>query len=60
MFRFRNYYAEPKYFNDSNKLLVGEMKDETSGAAIKEFVKLKPNMYSFLVDDSSKYKKAKM
>ena len=27
------------------------MKDETGGAAIKEFVGLKPKMYSFLVDN---------
>ena len=30
------------------------MKDETAGVAIKEFVGLKSNMYSFLVDDSVK------
>ena len=35
------------------------MKDETAGVAIKEFVGLKPKMYSFLVDDSSEHKKAK-
>ena len=35
------------------------MKDEAGGAAIKEFVELKPKMYSFLVDDTSEHKKAK-
>ena len=35
------------------------MRDETGGVAIKEFVELKPKMYSFLVDDNSEYKKAK-
>ena len=35
------------------------MKYETTGVAIKEFVRLKPKMYSFLVDDNSKHKKAK-
>ena len=39
------------------------MKNETSGAAIKEFFRLKycihPRMYSFLVDDNSEHKKAK-
>ena len=29
------------------------MKDEAAGVAIKEFVGLKPKMYSFGVDDSS-------
>ena len=35
------------------------MKDETGTVAIKEFVELKPKMCSFLVDDSSKNRKAK-
>ena len=35
------------------------MKDGKSGVAIKEFFGLKSKMYSFLVDDSSKYKKVK-
>ena len=35
------------------------MKDETGGVTIKEFVGLKPKMYSFLVDDSNEHKKTK-
>ena len=35
------------------------MKDETNGVAIKEIFGLKPEMYSFLVDDSSEHRKAK-
>ena len=35
------------------------MKDETGGVAIEELIGLKSNMYSFLVDYSSQYKKAK-
>ena len=58
MFDFSNYSAESKH-DDSNRLVVGKMKDETGGAAIKEFVGLKPKMYSFFVDDSSEHKKAK-
>ena len=34
-----------------------KMKDETGGVAIEEFIWLKPNMYSFLVDNN-KHKKA--
>ena len=52
MFDFSNYSAKWKYYDDSNKLAVGKMKDETADVAIKEFVGLKPKMYSFLVDDS--------
>ena len=35
------------------------MKDETAGVDIEEFIGLKPNMYSFVVDNSSEHKKAK-
>ena len=37
--------------------MVGNIKDETVGLAIKEFAEVRPNMYSFLVDDSSNHKK---
>ena len=43
----------------SNKLGIGKMKDETSGVVIEEFVRLKPKMYSFLVDNNTEHKKAK-
>ena len=36
------------------------MKDTTGGVAIGEFVRLNPNIYSFLVDDSSEHKKEKV
>ena len=32
------------------RLVVGKMKNETAGVAIREFVGLKPRMYSFLVE----------
>ena len=35
------------------------MKDETAGVAAEEIVGLKAKVYSFLVDDSKKNKKAK-
>ena len=38
MFDFRNYSAISKYCDDSNKLVIGKVKDKTGGAAIKEFV----------------------
>ena len=34
MFYF-NYSTKSKYYDDSNKLVVGIMKDETGAAAIK-------------------------
>ena len=47
---FINYLTKSKYHDDSNKLVIGKMKDETS-VAIEELVGLKPKMYSFLVDN---------
>ena len=35
------------------------MKDETAGIAIEEFVGLRPNRYSYLVNDHSEHKKVK-
>ena len=54
-----NYSTKSKYYDDSNKLLVGKLKDETSDVAIENLVGLKPKMFSFLVDDNSEHKKAK-
>ena len=57
MFDFSNYLSKSKYYDSSNKLVVGKMKDETAGIVIEEFVGLKPNMYSYLVDDNSEIKR---
>ena len=56
MFDFSNYSTKSKYYDDSNKLVMGKLKDETAAVAIKEFVGLKPKMYSYLVDDNSEHK----
>ena len=58
MFDFSNYLTKSKYYGDSNKLLIGKMKDETGGVAIEKFVGLKTKMHLFLVDDNSEHKKA--
>ena len=58
MFDFTNYSTKSKYYDKSNKLVIGKMKDEAGGVAIEEFVGLKPKMYSFLVENSQ-HKKAK-
>ena len=44
MFDFSNYSIQSKYYNDSKRVVVGKMKDETS---TEEIVVLKPKMYSF-------------
>ena len=59
IFDFSNYSTKSKYYDNSNKLVVGKVKDKTPSVAIKEFVGLKPKMYSHLVNDNSEHKKAK-
>ena len=59
MFDFTNYSTKSKYYDNSNKLVVSKMKDEIAGVAIEEFVRLKPKMYSYLVDDNIEHKKTK-
>ena len=34
-FAFYNYLTQPKYYDDSNKLVTEKMKDETGGVAIE-------------------------
>ena len=59
MFGFRNYSTKSKYYDNSNKLVVGKIKDETPCVAIEEFFGLKSEMYSHMVDDNSEHKKTK-
>ena len=59
MFDFNNYATESKYYDNSNRVLVGKMKDEITGVAVKEMFRLKPEMYSFSVEDSIEHRKAK-
>ena len=59
MFDFSNYSTKSKYYDNSNKLVVGKMKDETAGVSIEELLKLKSKMYLYLVDDDSEHRKSK-
>ena len=59
MFDFSNYSTKSDYYDDSNKLVVGKMKDETAGIGIEELVGLKSKMHLLLVKDNSEHKKGK-
>ena len=39
--------------------ILGKMKDETADVVIEEFVRLKPKVYLYLVDDTSEHKNGK-
>ena len=47
LFDFSGYDKGSKYWDDTNKKVVGKFKDETDGVPIVEFVGLRSKMYSF-------------
>ena len=51
LFDFSNYPEGSKIFDQANKKVIGKMKDEYEGKIINEFVGLKSEMYSMLLDD---------
>ena len=42
-----NYLTKSKYHDNSNKLVIGKMKNQTGG-----LIQLNPKVYSFLVDNN--------
>ena len=46
LFDFSNYSKDSKFFNETNKKVIGKMKDEFGGIIVPEFVGLKSKMYS--------------
>lgn len=59
MFDVSNYSTNSKHYDDSNKLVIRKMKDETGGVELAEFRGLRKNMDLFLVDDNSQHKTTK-
>ena len=45
MFDCSNYSKDSKFFDDTNKKVIGKMKDEYGGNIIDEFIGLKSRMY---------------
>ena len=45
--------------SNNNKKVLGKMKDETNGILIKEFVGLRPKMYSLVEENNSEKKTPK-
>ena len=46
MFDFSNYSKDSAFYDDTNKKVIGKMKDEYGGAIIDQFIGLKSKMYS--------------
>ena len=50
LFDFSNYLEDSKFFDKTNKKVIGKMKDESGGKIIDEFIELKSKMYSMNID----------
>ena len=48
LFDFSGYPVNSKYYDSTNKKVLGKMKDEFNGVKIDEFVRLKSKMYSLI------------
>ena len=59
LFDFSNYSKDSKFFNETNKKVIGKMKDEFGGVIIIEFVGLKSKMYSIKKIDGKEHNAAK-
>ena len=59
LFDFSNYPKDSKFFNETNKKVIGKMKDEFGGVIIIEFVGLKSKMYSIKKIDGKEHNTAK-
>ena len=46
LFDFSNYSKDSTFYDDTNKKVIGKMKDEYGGAMIDQFIGLKSKMYS--------------
>ena len=59
MFDFSNYSKDSTFYDDTNKKVIGKMKDEYGGVIIDEFVGLKSKMYSIKKIDGKESNTAK-
>ena len=46
MFDFGNYSEDSKFFDETNKKVIGKMRDEFGGVIVIEFVGLKSKIHS--------------
>ena len=58
-FDFSEYDKSSRFFDETNKKVIGKFKDEACGSPIIEFVGLKSKMYSYVKDNNKEVKTAK-
>ena len=59
LFDFSNYPKDSKFFNETNKKVIGKMRDESEGKIIDGFVGLKSKMHSMKNIDGKESNTAK-
>ena len=59
LFDFSNFPKGSKFFDDTNKKVIGKMKDEFGGVMVEQFVGLKSKLYSMKKIDVKEYNTAK-
>ena len=59
LFDFSNYPKDSKFFNETNKKIIGKMIDEFAGVIVNGFVGLKSKMYSVKIIDGKEYNTGK-
>ena len=57
---FSDYPQGHPLHDETNKKVIGKMKDECTGTPIAEYVDLRPKLYSILRSDEQLIKKAKV
>ena len=59
LFDFSNFPKDTKFFDETNKKVIGKMKDESEGKIIDQFVGLKSKMHSMKNNDGKETNTAK-
>ena len=59
LFNFSNHSKDSKFFNETNRKVIGKMKNEFGGVIVTELVGLKSKMYSIKKIDGKEYNTAK-
>ena len=59
LFGFSNYSKDAKFFDETNKKVIGNMEDGFGGVIVVEFVGMKSKMYSIKTSDGKEYNTAK-